>query len=151
LTSTEKSNARTNIGAGTSSLALGETSSTAYRGDRGKTAYTHSTDSNRLTTAKLEGLYKIATTVEGHIKSATAVEKSDITGLGIPADDTHYTATPILGASSATSNSTTDTTNAATYLNIVENNTKSGGVQIKGTGATTVKAKNGLLTITSTD
>ena len=41
LTDTEKSNARTNIGAGTSSLTLGETSSTAYRGDRGKIAYEH--------------------------------------------------------------------------------------------------------------
>jgi len=33
---------RTAIGAGTSSLSLGETSSTAYRGDRGKIAYDHS-------------------------------------------------------------------------------------------------------------
>lgn len=42
LSSTEQSNARTNIGAGTSSLTLGETGTTAYRGDRGKTAYDHS-------------------------------------------------------------------------------------------------------------
>ena len=42
LSDTEKQNARTNIGAGTSSLTLGETSSTAYRGDKGKTAYEHS-------------------------------------------------------------------------------------------------------------
>lgn len=54
------------------------------------TAYTHATDSNRLTTAKPEGLYKIATTVEGHVKSVTVVAKSDITGLGIPAQDTTY-------------------------------------------------------------
>ena len=73
------------------SLALGETSSTAYRGDKGKTAYDHATDSNRLTTAKVSGLYKIATTAEGHVKSVTAVEKSDITALGIPAQDTTYT------------------------------------------------------------
>jgi len=71
-------------------LALGETSSTAYRGDRGKTAYDHATDSNRLTTAKTSGLYKIATTTEGHVASATAVEKADITALGIPAQDTTY-------------------------------------------------------------
>ena len=71
-------------------LALGETSSTAYRGDRGKTAYDHATDSNRLTTAKTSGLYKIATTIEGHVASATAVEKADITALGIPAQDTTY-------------------------------------------------------------
>lgn len=34
--------ARTNIGAGTSSLALGETETSAYRGDHGKIAYDHS-------------------------------------------------------------------------------------------------------------
>lgn len=66
------------------SLALGETSSTAYRGDRGKAAYDHATDANRLTTAQTEGLYKVATTAEGHIKSVSAVEKSDIMALGIP-------------------------------------------------------------------
>lgn len=41
LTDAEKEQARANIGAGTSSVVLGETSSTAYRGDRGKTAYEH--------------------------------------------------------------------------------------------------------------
>jgi len=69
------------------SLALGTTSSTAYRGDYGNTAYTHATDANRLTTAKTSGLYKIATTSHGHIASVTAVTKSDITGLGIPETD----------------------------------------------------------------
>ena len=70
------------------SLALGETSSTAYRGDRGKVAYTHATDSSRLTTATAVGLYKIGSTDEGHISSLVAVTKSDITGLGIPGQDT---------------------------------------------------------------
>lgn len=68
------------------SLALGTTSSTAYRGDYGNTAYIHATDSNRLTTAKASGLYKIATTAHGHVATVTAVTKSDITGLGIPGD-----------------------------------------------------------------
>ena len=72
------------------SLALGTTSSTAYRGDYGNTAYSHATDSSRLTTAKSSGLYKIATTAQGHVASVTAVTKSDITGLGIPAQDTTY-------------------------------------------------------------
>ena len=71
-------------------LALGETSTTAYRGDRGKTAYTHATDSSRLTTATASGLYKVASTAQGHIASLTAVTKADITGLGIPAQDTTY-------------------------------------------------------------
>lgn len=72
------------------SLALGTTESTAYRGDRGQTAYEHATDASRLTTAKTSGLYKIAATSEGHVASATPVTKSDITALGIPAQDTTY-------------------------------------------------------------
>ena len=71
-----------------SSLALGETSSTAYRGDRGKVAYDHATDSSRLTTAQNSGFYKIATTAEGHVASVAAVVKSDITDLGIPSSIT---------------------------------------------------------------
>ena len=71
-------------------IELGETSSTAYRGDRGKAAYDHATDSSRLTTATASGLYKVASTAQGHIASLAAVVKSDITGLGIPAQDTTY-------------------------------------------------------------
>ena len=71
------------------SLALGTTSSTAYRGDYGNTAYSHATDSSRLTTATSSGLYKIASTAQGHIASLTAVTKADITALGIPASDTN--------------------------------------------------------------
>ena len=62
-------------------LALGETSSTAYRGDRGKTAYDHATDSSRLTSATNSGMYKVASTAEGHIASLTAMSGSDIEGL----------------------------------------------------------------------
>ena len=72
------------------SLALGTTSSTAYRGDRGNTAYTHATDANRLTTATTSGLYKVASTAQGHIASLTAITKDDITALGIPGENTTY-------------------------------------------------------------
>lgn len=88
LTDTEKSNARANIGAGTSSLALGTSSSTAYRGDRGNSAYAHAVTNKG--SAFTSGLYKITTNSEGHVTAATAVAKSDITGLGIPAQDTTY-------------------------------------------------------------
>lgn len=71
------------------SLALGETSSTAYRGDRGKTAYDHATESGKISAAVSSGLYKIAATAQGHIASLTAVQKSDITALGIPGSDTN--------------------------------------------------------------
>lgn len=69
-------------------IALGETSSTAYRGDRGKVAYDHAAAKG---SAFASGLYKITTNAQGHVTGATAVQKSDITGLGIPAQDTVYT------------------------------------------------------------
>lgn len=68
------------------SLGLGETQYTAYRGDRGKTAYDHATDSNKVSSAKTEKLYKVGVTNQGHVASATEVSKSDITGLGIQAE-----------------------------------------------------------------
>lgn len=69
-------------------IALGETSSTAYRGDRGATAYNHAAAKG---SAFANGLYKITTNAHGHVTTATAVQKSDITALGIPAQDTVYT------------------------------------------------------------
>ena len=78
------------------SLALGETSSTAYRGDRGKTAYNHATDSNKLTTAKTSGFYKFSATAEGHIGTITSVAKSDITNLlGLTPTDNTGTVTSV--------------------------------------------------------
>lgn len=69
-------------------LALGETESTAYRGDRGKVAYDHATAHG---SAFASDLYKITTNAAGHVTAATAVAKADITKLGIPAQDTVYT------------------------------------------------------------
>lgn len=42
-------------------------------------------------TAKNNGLYKVTVDGTGHVSAATAVTKSDITALGIPAQDTVYT------------------------------------------------------------
>lgn len=63
------------------SLALGETDSTAYRGDRGKIAYDHATDANKINSAITSGMYKVAGTADGHIASLTAMTGSDIEGL----------------------------------------------------------------------
>lgn len=41
-------------------------------------------------TAKESGLYKVTVDAEGHVSAADAVTKDDITGLGIPAQDTTY-------------------------------------------------------------
>lgn len=64
------------------SLALGTTSSTAFRGDHGDAAYQHAVTNKG--SAFSSGLYKITTNAEGHVTGATAVAKSDITSLGIP-------------------------------------------------------------------
>lgn len=57
-------------------VQLGETSSTAYRGDRGKTAYDHASDSNKIASAQTLRMYKIAVTAEGHISAVEAVDAS---------------------------------------------------------------------------
>ena len=68
------------------SLALGETASTAYRGDYGAAAYAHGVTNKG--NAFESGLYKITTNSEGHVTNAAAVQKSDLTNLGVAdADD----------------------------------------------------------------
>lgn len=78
-------------------IALGTTSSTAFRGDQGKVAYDHATAKG---SAFASGLYKITTNDQGHVTAATAVTKSDITALGIPAQDTNTTYSDMKGATS---------------------------------------------------
>ena len=82
-----------------SSLALGTTSSTAFRGDYGNTAYQHATAKG---SAFASGLYKITTNAEGHVTAATAVTKNDITALGIPGSDTNTNTTYTLSKSGST-------------------------------------------------
>lgn len=71
-----------------SSLALGTTSETAFRGDFGQTAYEHATAKG---SSFASGLYKITTNSEGHVTDAYPVAKADITSLGVPEQDTTYT------------------------------------------------------------
>lgn len=61
-----------------SDLTLGETSGTAYRGDRGKVAYEHATDASKLTTAQTEKLYSFSVTSEGHVGSVTEMKNTDL-------------------------------------------------------------------------
>ena len=55
-------------------------------------------------TAAGEGLYKVTVDALGHVTATTPVAKSDITGLGIPAQDTTYNA--FRGASGAAAGAT---------------------------------------------
>lgn len=57
------------------------------------TVYTHPAH-----TAKSSGLYKITVDGEGHVSAAEAVDKEDITGLGIPGQDTTYSPAVANGA-----------------------------------------------------
>lgn len=99
------------------SLALGTTSSTAFRGDYGNTAYAHAQAKG---SAFSNGLYKITTNSQGHVTAATAVTKSDITALGIPGSDTNTNTTYSLSKSGSTitlkgsDGSTTSVTDADT-------------------------------------
>lgn len=58
------------------------------------TVYTHPTH-----TPKTSGLYKVTVDAEGHVSATEAVAKTDITALGIPAQDTTYTDVTAGGAS----------------------------------------------------
>lgn len=79
-----------------SDLSLGETSATAYPGNLGKAAYQHAVTNKGIEAhggtenEPIDGLLKFCTNTEGHIISASAVVKKDITDLGIPAQDTTY-------------------------------------------------------------
>lgn len=75
------------------SLALGETSSTAYYGDKGKIAYDHSQTAGDA----FSGFNKLTTNSEGHVTGATAVSKSDLNAVHIDwssVDDKPSTYTP---------------------------------------------------------
>ena len=95
-------------------LALGETSATAYRGDYGAAAYAHAVTNKGI--AKTSGLYKITTNSEGHVTAATAVQKSDITALGIPGSDTTYVMDGTYNASTNKVATVSTVTNAVSGL-----------------------------------
>lgn len=76
-------------------------------GDKGYRAYYHATDSSRVSTPQPSGFYKIAATSEGHIASLTSVTKTDITDLGIPAQDTTYESKSAVSGGTAVSLVTT--------------------------------------------
>lgn len=62
------------------SIAIGETSSTAFAGDKGKVAYNHAISKG---SAFESNIYKFATNKEGHVIEAVPITKDDILNLGI--------------------------------------------------------------------
>ena len=66
--------------------------------------------------------------------------------------NTHYTSKNVVGATNATSNTTSALANGAVYLNSVENDAVTSSHKISGSGATTVTTDaNGNIVISSTD
>ena len=108
-----------------SDLTLGTTSSTAFRGDQGKTAYDHATNKG---SAFASGFYKITTNSHGHVTAATAVTKDDITGLGIPGSDTNtaHAHSAGTGISLTGSGGTSGTTTIALDTNYYASTERSG-------------------------
>ncbi len=95
LTDTQKSNARTNIGAGTSNLALGSTSSTAAAGDH---AHGNITNSGTITsTAVTSATGVLVYDSNNKIQRATAANARSIIGAGTGNGD-------VTGPSSSTTN-----------------------------------------------
>lgn len=116
----------------------------------GANKYTHPTY-----TSHASGLYKVTVDGTGHVSAATAVAKSDITALGIPAQDTntHYASSTLFVSSADTNAEDMNAiANGKVYLNHVENGVVKSSHLIKGTGATTVtKDTSGNIVINSTD
>lgn len=85
--------------------------------EAGANNYTHPTYTNRA-----KGLYKITVDGEGHVSGAESATKTDITALGIPAQDTTYGAatqtTP--GLESAQDKTKLDGIQAGAQANIIE-------------------------------
>lgn len=75
-------------------VVIGTTANSAHRGDHGTAAYNHAQAKGAAFT---EGLYKFATNAEGHVTTAEAVTKSDLTSLGIQ-DQIQYTTMPTAGS-----------------------------------------------------
>lgn len=125
-----------------SSLALGETSSTAYRGDRGKTAYDHAAAKG---SAFSSGMYKITTNAEGHVTAADLVTKQDIVDLGIPSTNTNTTYSLTQDATDGHKITLTPSSGNPTTITIPDNNT-----DVRNTaGATDTSSKIYLIGATS--
>lgn len=107
------------------SLALGETSTTAYRGDLGAVAYMHAFIKRGVAFDK--GLYKITTNSEGHVVGATAVTKADLLNLGAASSrDTILTTTLSCGRKASTEIGTKSIAYGTTVEAINENSTAIG-------------------------
>lgn len=100
----------------------------------GANNYTHPAQ-----TAHESGLYKVTVDAQGHVSDAEAVTKTDITGLGIPAQDTTYTDVTAGGASGLmTGADKTKMDGIAVGATKVEASTTPGNIKINGSETSVV-------------
>ncbi len=96
---------------------------------------------------KALGFYKFSTDATSHISSVSAVTKDDITKLGIPSANTHYTTKLIVG-NSITATNNAAATNGNVWLNLLDDTTLREKHNIVGTGRASVTSDaNGKITI----
>lgn len=93
------------------------------------------------------GFYKVSVDEMGHVDDVSNVTLSDITNLGVPT--THYNAYIYAGTQDAVGNATTNTSNPYITVTDKEGSTKkhTSSIQLKGSGATSISANNGIITI----
>lgn len=152
LTDTEKSNARANIGAGTSSLAIGTTSTTAAAGNHTHSSYVNQNAFSNVvvgeTTVAADTATDTLTLVAGNNVTLTPDATND--KITITAKDTTYSAatTSAAGLMSASDKTKLDgiTTGANKYSLPTASSTTLGGVKV----GTNLSISDGVLSATDT-
>ena len=139
LTDTQKSNARTNIGAGTSNLTLGTTSTTAAKGD-----HTHTTsiaaDSSSDTVVTLAHNTQYKLTAGGtSVLFKTPADNNTDTKVTQSKDDSGTTAYPLLMAGAADPNGTATTARYDSAVKLTPS-TNTISANISGNAATATSA-----------
>ena len=97
------------------------------------TVYTHPAH-----TAKASGLYKVTVDAEGHVSAAEAVTKQDITGLGIPAQDTTYQKATVAADGLMSKEHFSKVEGIAANATKVEASSTPGSIKINGTDTAVV-------------
>ena len=110
-----------------------------------------------LSTALSSGMYKITVNTDGHITEGTAIQKSDITGLGIPGDDINVRQSlstvskrrPLLLSYAEKGDSTANVDNVAYRSDNLYANPNTGFMYTKG--YSTLSVSQGFWLVDSTD
>jgi hypothetical protein len=124
-----------------------------YAGDSTTTSAgaTNAATSNGSTYLKLfdDTTHRSKIKIEGDGATQVTSDGSGNIKISSTDNDTHYVTKLVATTSSGTAHATT--TNTTTYLRLFDDSTARNSIQIKGTGITTVSAKEGVISINSPD